>query len=98
MDKTKLKMAMAKLAKDGWTVHGVAIRKKYVFKNFEDAFAFMTRCALEIEKLDHHPEWFNVYNKITVDLSTHSAGGVTEKDLGLARIMDSIAACFPIAG
>ena len=53
------------------------IRKEFKFANFRDAFAFMTRCALEIEKMDHHPEWFNVYNKLTVELTTHDADDVT---------------------
>ncbi len=89
-----LPMALDDLAKEGWTSTGTHISKKYVFKNFEDAFAFMARCAFDISKCDHHPEWHNVYNKVTVDLSTHDAGGVTEKDVGLAHIMDAIALQF----
>ena len=66
-----------------------AITRKFEFKNFSEAFAFMTRAALLAEKMDHHPEWFNVYNKVEVTLSTHDAGGVTQNDIDLAAAMDS---------
>lgn len=78
----------------GWAVKGDKITKQFQFGDFGDAFAFMTRCAIEIEKRDHHPEWFNVYNKINVELTTHDAGGVTDKDIELAGIMDKVAALF----
>ena len=68
-----------------------AITKKFEFKDFNQAFGFMTRAALVAEKMDHHPEWFNVYNKVEVTLSTHDAGGVTELDVKLAEVMDKIA-------
>jgi 4a-hydroxytetrahydrobiopterin dehydratase len=68
-----------------------AIVKTYRFKDFAEAFAFMTRTALAAEKLDHHPEWFNVYNRVDVTLATHDAGGVTALDVQLAGIMDSAA-------
>jgi 4a-hydroxytetrahydrobiopterin dehydratase len=68
-----------------------AIRKKFVFKDFNAAFGFMTRVALTAEKLDHHPEWFNVYKTVEVTLSTHDAGGVTELDIKLATAMDRLA-------
>ena len=68
-----------------------AIAKTFRFKDFSEAFGFMTRTALAAEKLDHHPEWFNVYNRVDVTLATHDAGGVTELDVGLARIMDAMA-------
>jgi 4a-hydroxytetrahydrobiopterin dehydratase len=96
MTPAKLKTVLSKLP--GWNRKGKKITKHYVFSNFEDAFTFMTRCALEIEKRNHHPEWFNVYNKVTVELSTHSAGGVTVKDIELAKIMDRIAALFVAKG
>lgn len=86
------KAALAKL--EGWTeVQGRdAITKKFVFKNFSAAFGFMTRSALMAEKLDHHPEWFNVYKTVEVTLSTHDAGGLTELDIRLAEAMDRFAA------
>ncbi len=66
-----------------------AIQKTYTFANFNGAFGFMTRVALKAEAIDHHPEWSNVYNQVDVTLTTHDAGGVTEKDVILARFMDS---------
>jgi 4a-hydroxytetrahydrobiopterin dehydratase len=68
-----------------------AIIKKFVFKDFNQAFGFMTRAALVAEKMDHHPEWFNVYKTVEVTLSTHDAGGVTELDVKLAGEMDRLA-------
>jgi 4a-hydroxytetrahydrobiopterin dehydratase len=68
-----------------------AIAKSFKFKTFSEAFGFMARVALAAEKLDHHPEWTNVYNKVDVVLSTHSAGGLTELDIKLAQKMDRIA-------
>ena len=65
-----------------------AIEKTFRFKDFNSAFGFMARIALKAEKMDHHPEWFNVYNKVDVILATHDAGGVTELDIELARFMD----------
>jgi 4a-hydroxytetrahydrobiopterin dehydratase len=77
----------------GWSdVEGRdAIRKTFKFKDFNQAFGFMARVALIAEKMDHHPEWSNVYNRIDVTLATHSAGGLTELDIELARKMDEIA-------
>ena len=69
-----------------------AIRRVFTFRNFSEAFAFMTRSALMAEKLDHHPEWSNVYKTVDVTLSTHDADGLTELDLKLARAMDKYAA------
>jgi 4a-hydroxytetrahydrobiopterin dehydratase len=65
-----------------------AIARKFAFEDFSAAFAFMTRVALLAEKMDHHPEWFNVYNKVDVTLSTHDAGGVTDKDIAMAKAME----------
>ena len=75
---------------DGWrAVDGRdAIAKTFKFDDFNAAFAFMTRVALMAEKLDHHPEWFNVYNRVEVTLATHDADGVTALDVELARFMD----------
>ena len=85
------KAALAKL--EGWTeVAGRnAISRKFTFHDFNEAFGFMARAALVAEKLDHHPEWFNVYNKVEVTLATHDAGGVTERDLALAEAMNRLA-------
>jgi 4a-hydroxytetrahydrobiopterin dehydratase len=85
------KSALGKLA--GWSeVSGRdAITKKFVFKDFNEAFGFMSRAALVAEKMDHHPEWFNVYKTVEVTLSTHDAGGLTDLDVKLAQAMDKIA-------
>lgn len=74
----------------GWTVTEGrdAIQRTFVFKDFREAFAWMTRVALLAEKINHHPEWLNVYNRVEVTLSTHDAGGVTELDARMARAMD----------
>jgi 4a-hydroxytetrahydrobiopterin dehydratase len=69
-----------------------AIRKTFRFADFNTAFRWMTRIALAAEKLDHHPEWFNVYDRVEATLATHDAGGVTERDLALARVMEGAAA------
>lgn len=78
---------------DGWRADADrdAIAKTFRFTDFNAAFGFMSRVALQAEKLDHHPEWSNVYNRVDVTLSTHDAGGVTEKDVALAKFMDQIA-------
>ncbi len=68
-----------------------AITREFRFKDFSEAFAFMARVALKAEQMDHHPEWFNVYNKVDVVLATHDADGVTEKDVDLAKFMNSLA-------
>jgi 4a-hydroxytetrahydrobiopterin dehydratase len=68
-----------------------AITRKFVFKDFNEAFGFMARAALVAEKLDHHPEWSNVYKTVDVTLSTHDAGGLTELDIKLAEAMDKLA-------
>lgn len=68
-----------------------AITRTFRFKDFNAAFGFMSRAALKAEKMDHHPEWFNVYNRVEVTLSTHDAGGLTELDIKLARFMDRVA-------
>ena len=69
-----------------------AISRTFVFKDFSQAFGFMTQIALAAERMDHHPEWFNVYNRVEVVLTTHDAGGVTGLDLELAQLMDRLAA------
>ena len=91
LDNAARTSALAKL--NGWSdVSGRdAITKKFVFKNFNEAFGFMSRAALVAEKMDHHPEWSNVYKTVDVTLSTHDAGGLTELDIKLAEAMDKIA-------
>ena len=71
-----------------------AITKNYQLADFNAAFGFMSRVAIKAEKMDHHPEWFNVYNRVEVTLSTHDAGGVTQLDIELAKFMDEITAYF----
>src|SRR5262245_10973473 len=85
------KSALAKLT--GWSeVTGrAAITKKFVFKDFHQAFGFMTRVECVAEKMDHHPEWSNVYKTVEVTLSTHDAGGLTELDVKLAETMNALA-------
>ena len=74
----------------GWAVRDNKLCKEFVFGTFNEAFGFMTRAAMEIEKMNHHPEWTNVYNRITVCLTTHDAGGITGNDTALARVLDSL--------
>ena len=85
------RQALAALS--GWSeVDGRnAITRSFRFADFNAAFAFMTRIALMAEKMDHHPEWFNVYNRVEITLSTHEAGGVSARDLALARFIDQVA-------
>ena len=75
----------------GWSIVNEKLHKEFQFNSFNQAFGFMTRAAMEIEKMNHHPEWFNVYNRITVELTTHDAGGITNNDVNLARILNSLA-------
>ena len=85
-----LKQALKRLPDWELAKNREAITRKFQFVDFDAAFAFMTRCALLAAKMDHHPEWFNVYNRVDVVLSTHDAGGVTELDLKLAGFMDEL--------
>jgi 4a-hydroxytetrahydrobiopterin dehydratase len=77
----------------GWSeVEGRdAIRRSFTFKDFNAAFGFMSRVALAAERMDHHPEWFNVWNRVEITLSTHDAGGLSERDVKLARAIDGFA-------
>lgn len=81
----------------GWTeVAGRnAITKSFRFADFNQAFGFMTRVALTAERMNHHPEWFNVYDRVTITLATHDAGGVTERDIALARFIETIRDAAP---
>lgn len=77
---------------DGWSLEGGKLHREFRFANFVEAFGFMTRAAIEAESMNHHPEWFNVYSKVVVELTTHEAGGISELDFRLADIMNSLAA------
>ena len=84
-----LSSAVAKLP--GWSVKNGKLHRDYKFPDFAHAFGFMATAAPSIEKNNHHPEWANVYNKVAVDLTTHDAGGITQKDVDLAVLLESIA-------
>nr|UOZ96685.1 putative pterin-4-alpha-carbinolamine dehydratase [Cupriavidus sp.] len=83
----------------GWVLaaDGLSISRQYVFSDFRAAFGFMTQVALAAEKADHHPEWFNVYNRVDMRLTTHEAGGLTERDFALAAVADAVALSLPKA-
>jgi 4a-hydroxytetrahydrobiopterin dehydratase len=74
----------------GWSIKDEKLHRDFEFEDFNQAFGFMTRAAMHIEKKNHHPEWFNVYNKLAIDLTTHDAGGITENDIQLAKILNSL--------
>ena len=74
-----------------WSLDDEKLYKELEFKNFIDAFGFMTKVAITAEKMNHHPEWFNVYNKVQIHLTTHEAGGISENDVNLARKIDTLA-------
>ncbi|MEL1249510.1 4a-hydroxytetrahydrobiopterin dehydratase [Aurantiacibacter gilvus] len=77
---------------DGWDFarDGDAMRKVFKFADFSEAWGFMNRVALIAEKSDHHPEWFNVYNKVDITLTTHDAGGLSQRDLDMARVIEAL--------
>ena len=91
LDTTAVRASLADL--NGWELEGddTAISKSFKFRNFSEAFAFMTRTALAAEQLDHHPDWSNVFNRVEISLTTHSVGGLTELDFELARQIDNFA-------
>jgi 4a-hydroxytetrahydrobiopterin dehydratase len=89
-----LKLTEAKIQKHlenlpGWSLEKGKLHREFKFANFVEAFAFMTACAIEAEKMNHHPEWSNVWAKVKVDLTTHDAGGITELDFRLAERMQA---------
>jgi 4a-hydroxytetrahydrobiopterin dehydratase len=90
---SKEDIAIALREVSGWTMaeDGLSIRKSFKFADFNEAFGFMSRVALKAEKMDHHPEWFNVYNKVEITLTTHDVGGVSQKDIKLAAFADDAA-------
>jgi 4a-hydroxytetrahydrobiopterin dehydratase len=89
LSKSEIDESLSKL--NGWKIEKGKIHREFEFKDFDEAFAFMTRVALQVEKLDHHPEWFNVYNKVVIDLVTHDVDGLSNYDFRLAKIIDGIA-------
>jgi 4a-hydroxytetrahydrobiopterin dehydratase len=92
LDDHAIESALTKLP--GWTSRNNALHREYSFPDFESAFGFMTTAALHIVKMDHHPEWTNVYNRVKVSLSTHDSGGVTARDVKLATLLESTAKRF----
>jgi 4a-hydroxytetrahydrobiopterin dehydratase len=94
-------MARSKLPEDevtrrlaelvGWTLHDGKLHREYKFADFVEAFGFMASAALVAERMNHHPEWFNVWNTVEVDLTTHDAGGITARDFELAAAMERLA-------
>ena len=83
---------LAPLRQSGWAIHPEHIQKTFQFSDFREAFGFMTQVAFAAEVEGHHPDWKNVYNRVEVALTTHDAGGLTQKDIALASIMDRVAA------
>ena len=75
---------------DGWNIQNEKLHKDFEFKDFKEAFEFMVRVADMAEDMNHHPEWFNVYNKVSIDLTTHDAGGITNNDVEFAKRVDKI--------
>ena len=90
LDSTELEEALGQLP--GWSIEEGKLHADFEFGDFSEAFGFMTRCALVAEAMNHHPEWFNVYNRVRVDLTTHDSGGITRSDAQLASQMNRIAA------
>lgn len=88
LSKQQVAVGLAKL--DGWKLVRGNLHRMFEFKDFTQAFGFMKRVALAANRMDHHPDWSNAYNKVTVDLSTHSAGGITENDFELASKIQKI--------
>ena len=89
LEQQEIDINLQKLA-SGWTQEGDFIKKEFTFKDFISAFGFMTSVALAAEKADHHPNWQNVYNKVSISLSTHDAGGLTAQDFALAVKIDQL--------
>ena len=90
LSSAELNAALTKLG--GWSIQNDKLHRQFEFKSFVEAFGFMASSALVAESMGHHPEWFNVYNRVTVDLTSHDAGGITQKDVDLATRMNEIAA------
>ncbi|SAL99627.1 hypothetical protein [Absidia glauca] len=92
LSETQRQTLLQPLLSSGWSMvdNRDAIIKKYQFTDFNQAFGFMTRVALKADKMDHHPEWFNVYNRVEITLSTHDCGGLSTRDVDLATFCDSL--------
>jgi 4a-hydroxytetrahydrobiopterin dehydratase len=88
---TESELQSALTALQGWTLSQGKLHREYKFADFVHAFGFMATSAIAIEKMNHHPEWFNVWNKVVVDLTTHDAGGISSKDVELAKLLDNFA-------
>lgn len=87
----EIEAALADPALRGWSVHAGKLHREYRFPNFVEAFGFMSSVALRAESMDHHPEWFNVYGRVVMDLTTHDAGGISARDLKLATEVEELA-------
>ncbi len=90
LDESQLHSALTSLP--SWSLAQGKLHREYKFPDFVHAFGFMATSAIAIEKMNHHPEWFNVWNKVVVDLTTHDAGGISAKDVELAKLLDGFAA------
>jgi len=88
LSEVEISSAIAQLA--GWSVVDYKLQKNFKFRNFVDAFGFISKVAIIAEKMDHHPEFFNVYNKVKIDLTTHDAGGISALDFELAQKIDKL--------
>jgi 4a-hydroxytetrahydrobiopterin dehydratase len=89
LTQAEIAAALAKLP--GWKLVEAKLHREYKFPDFIHAFGFMATCATAIQAMDHHPEWFNVYGTVKIDLSTHDSGGITQKDVDLANLLESFA-------
>ena len=89
LSQSEIEQEVGKL--NSWKVVNGKINKTFEFDDFVQAFGFMTKVALNAEKMNHHPEWFNVYNRVIVDLTTHDAKGITQADVDLAKLLESLA-------
>jgi len=90
LDEDEIQAALKALPR--WSVAAGKLHREYKFADFIHAFGFMATAAIAIEKMNHHPEWSNVWNRVTVDLTTHDAGGITDKDVDLALLLEALAA------
>lgn len=91
---SETEVSSAVTALSGWSVKDAKLHREYKFPDFKHAMDFMVAAVPGIEHMDHHPEWANVYNRVTVDLTTHSAGGITQKDVDLARLLEGLSVKF----